>query len=108
VSTVFRRIIDRYFIYRDRYVGYFREHVPARVGWAIASEVARLAFVVAGAALFALVFGFLTAAAAGSPGRRWWALPFALLAFWSLGSLVIAGRSLLYAIRQLNSHRQDC
>lgn len=108
MGSVIRRIVDRYFIYRGQYVGYFRENVPSRVGWAIASEVARLAFVVAGAALFSTVFAFLTVAAAGTPGRRWWALPFAVLSYWSLGSLYIAGKSLVYAVRQLNSHRQDC
>ncbi len=103
-----KKISSRYFVYRDLYVNYFRENVPERVGWAIASEVARLAFVVAGAILFALVFGVLTAGAAGSSGRRWWALPFGVLTYWSLASLVIAGRSLLYAIGQLQLHRQDC
>jgi hypothetical protein len=55
----------RYFSYRRLYVDAILERAPKRATLAVASEVARLAFMVTGCALVGLIFWLLTASAVG-------------------------------------------
>jgi hypothetical protein len=55
----------RYFSYRRLYVDAILERAPKRATLAVASEVARLAFLVTGCALVGLIFWLLTASAVG-------------------------------------------
>jgi hypothetical protein len=63
MSAFQEHFLDKYFGYRDRYVAYMAEHVPRRERLAIASEVARLSFSLAGSALCAAIFWVLSAEA---------------------------------------------
>jgi MFS family permease len=63
--------LDKYFAYRRQYVAAIAERAPHRVRLAITSEIARLAFVVCGAALCAFIFGLLTVGAFGVDGFGW-------------------------------------
>jgi hypothetical protein len=107
MGRVLERIASRYFIYRSLYVDYFREHVPERLGWALASEVARLAFTLFAAALCVLIFAALTLGAAQTPVRGLWAVPFGLLALFSLWSAVLTGASLGTAIGASRAYRRE-
>jgi ABC-type spermidine/putrescine transport system permease subunit II len=100
------RVVQRYFVYRSLYVGYFRSEVPERLGLAIASEVMRLSFALAGASLFALILGALTLQALTRPGFSGWAILFGLLAAPALGAAVVTTRSLGTAVRALRQHQQ--
>ncbi|GAC1300053.1 MAG: hypothetical protein NVSMB19_05870 [Vulcanimicrobiaceae bacterium] len=52
--------LDKYFAYRRRYVDSVTARAPQRRSWAVASEIARLAFVIFGNVLCATIFGALT------------------------------------------------
>lgn len=56
-----RHLYEKYFSYRRRYVDYILKEAPQRAVLAVVSEIARLAFVGAGAGLCAFVFGALLA-----------------------------------------------
>ena len=74
-------VVEKYFAYRRRYVDYFVEHDPARARLALLSEVARLIFVSAGAALIAAILWVLAVGASAKTGVWWlWRALFAPLA----------------------------
>jgi hypothetical protein len=62
---------DRTFGYRRLYVEAIVERAPRRATLAVASEIARLAFVVVGCSLFALI-GWTLAAGAAARGAWGW------------------------------------
>ena len=62
-------LFGRYFAYRTKYVAYFRENAPERVGWAVASEIARLVFTLACTILIALILWALVLGAWQSGGH---------------------------------------
>jgi hypothetical protein len=64
--------LERNFGYRRLYVDAVIARAPNRGVLAVASEVARLAFALAGCALVALVFWLLTAGAAARSGAGAW------------------------------------
>lgn len=64
MSAFREHFLDKYFAYRRRYVDHIVREAPERASLAVASEVARLGFQVAGCALCALIFWLLTAGAA--------------------------------------------
>jgi hypothetical protein len=72
--------LDRYFGYRRLYVDAIIERAPRRAGLAVASEVARLSFVIFGCALTLLVFGALAYGLYLRRGLAWSPLLFAALA----------------------------
>ncbi len=63
--------LDRTFAYRRLYVEAIVERAPRRAALAVASEVARLSFVVVGCGLFALIGWTLAVGAAGRGARGW-------------------------------------
>jgi hypothetical protein len=63
MSAFREHFLDKYFGYRDQYVAYMAEHAPRRKRLAIASEVARLSFSLAGSVLCAAIFWVLAAEA---------------------------------------------
>ncbi len=105
--TGFREhFLDKYFAYRRRYVAAIAERAPGRVRLAITSEVARLAFVIFGAALCALIFGLLTFAAFAIDGFGWRGVAFGSCAASSLTFGLLALRGLLDAIAAARSLRK--
>lgn len=71
---------------------------PHRRSWAVASEIARLAFVIFGNALCALIFGALAFAAFGRSGLAILPLTFAVLTIVPLIFGALASRGLVVAI----------
>ncbi len=57
--------LDKYFDYRRRYVDYIVAEAPARARLANLSEIARLAFMIAGNVLCAAIFWLLVGGALG-------------------------------------------
>jgi hypothetical protein len=95
--------LDRAFGYRRLYVDAVAERAPHRAALAVASEVARLSFVVAGCGLIALIGWALTAGAATRPGAAGWAVVF------GAGSLVVTVlgvRAVLAAVRAAGDMRR--
>jgi hypothetical protein len=81
VSGFRKHFLDRYFGYRRLYVDAILERAPRRATLAVASEMARLSFVIVGCALTGLILWLLTAgAAARAGGLRGWVLVFAACA----------------------------
>jgi hypothetical protein len=81
VSGFRKHFLERYFGYRRLYVDAILERAPRRATLAVASEIARLCFVIFGCVLTALIFWLLTAGAVARIGGLWgWALLFALCA----------------------------
>jgi hypothetical protein len=107
MGKVLDRIAGRYFIYRSLYVAHFREHAPGRLGWALASEIARLGFTLFCALLCALVFVTLTLEAANLPSKRGWALPFGLLAAFALWAAAKTGGGLADAAGATRTYRRE-
>jgi len=68
VSGFQEHFLAKYFAYRRPYVEAVSARAPHRRSWAVASEIARLAFVIFGNALCALIFGALAVAAFGRSG----------------------------------------
>jgi len=66
-----RHLYEKYFSYRRRYVDYILKEAPQRAVLAVVSEIARLAFVGAGAGLCAFIFGALLAGLPAGTGWRW-------------------------------------
>ncbi len=64
--------VDKYFGYRRRYVESVAALAPRRRSWAVASEIARLAFVTFASVLCALIFGALTIGAFPRGGALPW------------------------------------
>lgn len=72
--------LDKYFAYRTRYVAAVEAEKPHRVRLAVLAEVARLTFVVATAALLALVLWLLVFGSYGRLGIGVRTISFALFA----------------------------
>ena len=70
--------LDKYFGYRRNYVAAVAALAPNRRSLAVTSEVARLAFVIAGSGLCALVFWALVVGSAERGGPFW---PLVFVAF---------------------------
>ncbi len=90
--------LDKYFGYRRGYVDYIAREAPARAGLAVLSEIARLAFAIAGNVLCAAILWALTAGAfsrAGGVGL--WPVVFALLALLPTAFALLALRGLVSA-----------
>jgi ABC-type transport system involved in cytochrome bd biosynthesis fused ATPase/permease subunit len=79
VSGFKDHFLDKYFGYRRRYVDYILAEAPARARLANLSEIARLAFMIAGNVLCAAILWLLVAGAVGR-GSYVLAVVFALLA----------------------------
>jgi hypothetical protein len=95
--------LDKYFAYRQRYVGYIEREAPQRVPLAVLSEVVRLIFVTLGSAFCALLFWLLTLS---SIGRGFssvvWTIVFACCALgisW-LGARAFRGLLAAFAVRR--------
>jgi hypothetical protein len=71
MSAFREHFLDKYFGYRRRYVGAVAELAPNRRGLAVASEIARLGFSLAGCALVAFIMGIVFV---GSFGHASWVL----------------------------------
>ncbi|MDQ2857045.1 MAG: hypothetical protein M3R53_00140 [Candidatus Eremiobacteraeota bacterium] len=89
--------LGKYFAYRRRYVDYILAEAPARASLAVGSELARLAFMLAGNALCGLI---LWALAAGAIARsNAWALLFVVLAALPTAFAALTVRGLIAAAR---------
>jgi hypothetical protein len=88
-----KHFLDKFFAYRRLYVAAIAERAPHRVRLAITSEIARLSFVVCGAALCAFIFGLLTVGAFGVDGFGWreFVFGFCTLAATAFGLLSLRG-----------------
>ncbi len=97
--------LDKYFAYRRRYVDSVAALAPHRRSWAVASELARLSFVIAGNVLCAAIFGALTVGAFARAAGG--VLPFVFLALALLPAAfaVLALRGLAVAARASGSRR---
>jgi len=96
-------LFGRYFAYRTKYVAYFRENAPERVGWAVASEIARLVFTLACTILIALILWALVLGAWQSGGHLLALAAFAVLALYATACAVVATAGLVTAISELRS-----
>ncbi len=81
VSPLRQHFFDKYFGYRRRYVAHIEREAPRRGSLAVLSEIARLAFMIVGNALCALIFWVLTAnAVARAGGFGPWPIVFGICA----------------------------
>jgi hypothetical protein len=101
MSAFQEHFLDKYFGYRERYVAYMAEHAPRRERLAIASEVARLSFSLAGSALCAVIFWVLGAEAIERGGVSAAAATFLACALGATYFSALALRGLGAAIRAL-------
>jgi hypothetical protein len=102
MSAFQEHFLDKYFGYRDQYVAYMAEHAPRRERLAIASEVARLSFSVAGSVLCAAIFWVLgVEAIERAGGVSAVAATFLLCALGATYFAVLGLRGLATAIRAL-------
>ncbi len=91
--------LDKYFAYRRRYVDYIAREAPERAELAVLSEIARLAFMIAGNFLCAAIFWVLTAGAAARPGGSGpWPILFGGLALLPTAFAALAVRGLAVAV----------
>lgn len=91
--------LDKYFAYRRRYVDYIISEAPCRGRLANLSEIARLAFMIAGNVLCAAIFWLLDAgAAARAGGLGLWPVVFALLALLPTTFAALAVRGIATAM----------
>lgn len=90
--------LDKYFAYRRRYVDEVTARAPHRRSWAVASEIARLAFVILGSALCALIFGALAFAAFSRNGIALLSIVFLVLALLPLYFVGLAVRGVTVAV----------
>jgi hypothetical protein len=99
VSGFRDHFLDKYFAYRRRYVDYIAREAPGRAQLAVLSEIARLAFMIAGNLLCAAIFWVLTAGAAGRAGGfGTWPAVFGCLALLPTGFALLAARGLANAV----------
>ncbi|MDQ2909174.1 MAG: hypothetical protein M3R44_07480 [Candidatus Eremiobacteraeota bacterium] len=68
MSALRQHVLDKYFGYRRLYVAHIERAAPQRGSLAVLSEIARLAFMIVGNALCALIFWVLTVSAAARAG----------------------------------------
>ena len=107
MSAFSDHFLDKYFGYRKRYVDYILQEAPARASLAVASEVARLGFSIAGNALCAGIFWLLTVGAAQREGLAVWPVVFGLLALVPTAFAGLSLRGLLAAVadgRRIREH----
>jgi len=98
VSGFQEHFLDKYFAYRRPYVDAVSRRAPHRRPWAVASEIARLAFVIFGNALCGLIFGALTVAAFGRSGIALLPIVFFTLTALAVLFAALAVRGLAVAI----------
>ncbi len=92
--------LDKYFSYRRRYVAHIVREAPRRGSLAVLSEIARLAFMIAGNLLCALILWALTAgAAARAGGFGVWPVIFGSCALVPTVFVVLAAAGLSNAVR---------
>jgi hypothetical protein len=102
MSAFQEHFLDKYFGYRDQYVAYMAEHAPRRERLAIASEIARLSFSLAGSVLCAAIFWVLSVEAIERTARVSAAdATFLVCALGATYFVVLALRGLAAAIRAL-------
>ena len=89
--------LDKYFSYRRRYVDEVAARAPHRRPWAVASEIARLGFVIFGNVLCILIFGALTVAAFGRSGLAILPVVFLLCTALPIYFVVLSVRGLVVA-----------
>jgi hypothetical protein len=99
--------LERTFGYRRLYVDAVIARAPHRGVLAVASEVARLAFAVAGCALVALVFWLLAAGAAARSGAGAWFVISGACAVLATLFAVLAASGIWRALRDLQRVRRE-
>jgi hypothetical protein len=99
VSAFREHFLDKYFGYRRRYVAAVAEQAPNRRSLAVASEIARLSFSIAGNLLCAAILWLLFAGAVGRFGVvALWPIVFALLAAMPTAFAALALRAIGSAV----------
>jgi hypothetical protein len=107
VSGFKTHFLQKYFAYRHRYVAYIVREAPQRATLAVASEIARLGFMIFGCVLCAAIFWLLTAGAAGRAGGIGpWPLVFGLCALLPTVFAVLSLSGLATALRALRGVRR--
>ncbi|MBV9104157.1 MAG: hypothetical protein JO060_11260 [Candidatus Eremiobacteraeota bacterium] len=100
--------LQRTFGYRRRYVDAVAELAPNRAVLAVSAEMARLAFVVVGSALVALVFWVLTAGAFERLGPvAFRSLLFAVCALAAAACAIAAAIGIVHAVADLGRVRSN-
>lgn len=100
VSGFQEHFLDKYFAYRRRYVDEVTRRAPQRHAWAVASEIARLSFVIFGNVLCAGIFGLLTFAAFARSGIALLPLVFLVLTILPALFIVLSLRGLSVALAE--------
>jgi hypothetical protein len=108
VSAFRTHFLEKYFAYRQRYVAHIAHAAPQRARLAIASEIARLGFMIVGCALCAAIFWLLTAGAVQRAGGfGLWPAVFALCAFVPTLFAGLSAGGLVTAVRALRAWRAE-
>jgi len=94
VSAFREHFLDKYFGYRRLYVAAIAERAPNRRSLAVASEIARLGFSIAGNVLCAAILWLLFAAAFGR---------FGFLAVWTIVVALLAAMPTMFALLALRA-----
>lgn len=106
MSAFRTHFLEKYFAYRHRYVAHIEREAPRRGELAIASEIARLGFMILGCALCALIFWLLTAGAVGRAGGIGvWPVVFAACALVPTVFAALSVGGLVHALRALRAVR---
>lgn len=104
MSSFNEHFLEKYFGYRRRYVEHIRSVAPDRGRVAVVSEIARLAFVVFGSSLCALILGFLTGGAIGRSGAlSLWPVVFGACALGATLFALLGLRGIWQAFRDARS-----
>ncbi len=91
--------LDKYFAYRRRYVAHIERVAPQRGSLAVLSEIARLAFMIAGNLLCAIILWALAAGAvARTGGFGLWPVVFGLCALAPTLFIVLSAAGLCAAL----------
>ena len=98
--------LDRYFGFRERYVTAVGERAPGRLRMAVVSEIARLAFLLAGCGLVCAVFGTLAWDAVRRDGPALWPSVIGLCALLAAVASVLCIRGLVVAAGRLRDLRE--
>lgn len=106
VSGFQEHFLEKYFAYRRRYVDEVTARAPHRRSWAVASEIARLSFVIFGNVLCASIFALLTFAAFARSGFAILPLVFLACALAPAIFIVLSVRGLAVAIGERASSRR--
>ncbi len=104
MSAFQTHFLQKYFAYRARYVEYIVREAPRRGALAVVSEIARLAFMIAGCVLCALVFWLLAAGAVRRAGGfGLWPAVFVLCALVPTAFATLSLAGLANAVRALGA-----